>query len=109
MTVLWGAGAVVCGAVFGAIGTGVRREWPAIAILGGALAGEAAIFLVFGGAEGARGLVLTVELLVGIGVVLLGARARPLAAVSLAAAMAGVFAFTDGAARLFMRTKGWGG
>jgi hypothetical protein len=109
MTALWGAGAAVSGAVFGALGAGVRREWPATAILGGALAGEAAIFLLLRGADGARGRVLTLELLVGIGVVLLGARTRPLAAIASAAAMASVFAVADGAARVFMRTKGWGG
>jgi hypothetical protein len=109
MTILWGAGAAVCGAVFGALGAGVRGGWPTTAILGGALAGEAMIFLLLRGAEGARGLVLTLELVVGIGVVLLGARARPLAATASAAAMASVFAVADGAARVFMRTKGWGG
>jgi hypothetical protein len=109
MTVLWGTGAVACGAAFGALGATVRRYRPAAALLGGALAGEAILFLLLHGDAGPRAVVLGVELVAGVAVVLAAARGRPLTALPLAGAMAACFAVADGAARVFMRTKGWGG
>lgn len=112
MSVLWGGAAVGCGALFGWLGAGARERsgrWRsvAMAILGGTLAGEAALFLALHSRAGSP--VLVAELAAGI--VLVGAaawpgRARALAA---AAAAAGVAAVADGALRVVMRAQGWGG
>lgn len=112
MTVLWGAAALACGALFGWLGATARersgrRRGVAVAILGGTLAGEAALFLALHSRAGSP--VLVAELVAGA--VLVGAAAWPGRARALAAATgaAGVAAVADGALRFVMRAQGWGG
>ena len=111
MTVMWGAAAVFCGLLFGALGAAAvsgERRAVALALLGGTLAGEALLFLTLGGA-GAALPVLAGEL--GAGAALVLAASRPpraqLVAVGAAAALAAALA--DGALRAVMRWRGWGG
>lgn len=111
MTVLWGAASVPCGLVFGALGaaavTGDRRG-VALALLGGALAGEALLFLGVGGGGDAR-LVFAGELAVGMAMVLAASRPPKPQLVALGAAAAVAAASADGLLRAVMRMRGWGG
>jgi hypothetical protein len=112
MSVLWGGAAVACGAVFGWLGVAARERSrrgraAAVAVLGGTLAGEAALFLALHPRAGSP--VLVAELAAGmalVGVAVWPARAHALA---LAAVAAGTAAVADGALRLAMRAQGWGG
>jgi hypothetical protein len=112
MTVLWGASAVPCGALFGAIGGAVTSgrdhlRAAALTLLGGSLAGEALLFLAFGRHDPA---VLVCELALGAALLLLAARHRPRAAVLAAGtSIAFLAAFADGLLRLVIRARGWGG
>lgn len=113
MTVLWGAAAVLCGAVFGAAGAaaaggegGLRGA--ALALLGGTLAGEAVLFIALGGA-GAGSSVLLCELAVGAGLVLTSSRPPRPYLVALGATAAVAAAAADGVLRAVMRARGWGG
>ena len=113
MTVLWGAAAVACGALFGWLGAVARREAggrraAAVAVVGGTLAGEALLVLRLPPNHGASpGLVAELAL----GAALVGAATWPGRASALATAggAAGVAAIADGALRLVMRAQGWGG
>jgi uncharacterized protein DUF6518 len=109
MTILWGATAVACGALFGWLGQRSRRSegWhsASYALLGGTLAGEALLFLAVG--SGRADGVLVAELFTGAALTVVAARPRPARVVALATAAAGVAAVADGALRLFMRARGW--
>ena len=112
MSVLWGVAAVACGALFGWLGAAARDRSGrgravAVAVLGGTLAGEAALFLALHPRGGSP--VLVAELAAGMALV--GAAVWPGRAHALAAATAaaGVAAVADGALRLAMRAQGWGG
>lgn len=113
MTVLWGAAALACGALFGAAGSLARGAEPgrralAVAGLGGALAGEAAFFLGRVGAEAPGGAVLVGELLAGACLVVGAAGARRARVLAFGASVAGLAAVADGALRAIMRAGGWG-
>jgi hypothetical protein len=105
----WGGLAVVVGAVFGAAGSALRAPAaaPAAALIGGALAGEALLFLAHGSSATALLLgQLALGLTIAIGFAPPERRARLFA---LTAAIAGASFVIDAAARLAMRRYGWGG
>ena len=112
MIALWGGAAVACGALFGWLGAAARERSgrgraAAVAVLGGTLAGEAALFLALHARAGSP--VLVAELAAGmalVGAAVWPARAHALAVATVAA---GTAAVADGALRLAMRTQGWGG
>ena len=113
MTLLWGSAAALCGVAFGALGAAAAgREGPlrgvALALLGGTLAGEAVLFVLLGGVDAGRW-VLLCELAAGAGLVLSASRPpRPLR-VALGASAAVAAASADGVLRTVMRARGWGG
>jgi hypothetical protein len=113
MSVLWGAAALACGALFAALGVLARgpsaqRRGVALAVLGGTLAGEAALFMLLHSHRAASP-VLAAEF--ALGAALVAAAAWPARGWALAAgtAAAGVAAVADGAIRVVMRAQGWGG
>lgn len=113
MTVLWGLAALVCGALFGAVGTLARTAAPghralAVAALGGALGGEAAFFLARRGADPPGGALLVGELMAGACLVLVAAQTRRTRVIAFGASVAGAAAVADGALRVLMRAGGWG-
>ena len=113
MTILWGAAAVPCGLLFGAAGAlwRDRREdlrAAGLALLGGALAGEALLLLARGGPN-SGGWVLPCELLGGIALVLAASRTAPRLPVTIGTTAAAFSASAGGALRLLMRARGWGG
>ena len=113
MTLLWGGAAVPCGVLFGAAGglwRGRRDDLRAagLALLGGALGGEALLFLARGGAS-SSGWVLPCELLGGIALVLSASRTAPRLPVTIGTTAAAFSASAGGALRLLMRAQGWGG
>jgi hypothetical protein len=84
-----------------------ERGATAVAVLGGALAGEALLFLAFH-SQRAGSPVLVAEL--ALGVALVGAAAWPgrTTALATAAVASPAAALADGALRMAMRAQGWG-
>ena len=113
MTVLWGSAAALCGLAFGALGAAAAaRDGPlrgvALALLGGTLAGEAVLFIVLGGVDAGRW-VLVCELAAGAGLVLTASRPPRRLLVALGASAAVAATSADGVLRTVMRAHGWGG
>jgi uncharacterized protein DUF6518 len=113
MMVVWGAPAAAVGALFGAAGAAAhtaRLRPVALALLGGALAGEALLFLARAGETGASRAVLVAQLLLGGAVALAGWGRRPTARVAaLAGGVALLALVADAAIRVAARRYGWGG
>jgi hypothetical protein len=114
MTVGCGSMAAVVGGVFGAAGAclgldSARARSVAAALLGGALAGEALLFLLRG-ASGEAALLLASQAAVGIAGALALAEPRwRVRAFGVTATLAAIACFADAAARLIMHRYGWGG
>jgi hypothetical protein len=111
MTLLWGVSAALCGVPFGAAGAAAtsgngRLRLGAITLLGGALAGEALLFLSLG-RQGTA--VLIGELVVGATLVLTASRPPRATVLTAGASVAFLAAAADGFLRVLIRARGWGG
>lgn len=103
MILLWGVAAGPLGAAFGAAGGLARRRVPAgSAVLGGALGGEAALFLLTRGAAAT----FLAELAAGAALPIMAGRRRTL---GLAVAMGALSLMGLAALRVFMHAHGWRG
>jgi hypothetical protein len=110
----WGAVALGAGALFGFAGAVWRdgnlvSRGASVALLGGALAGEA-LLLMQQWTGRAADLVLSLEFAAGVAIVLLARRRIPLGiALGLLALVTVGFSHTEGAVRDALRLAGWGG
>jgi Family of unknown function (DUF6518) len=115
MTVLWGFFGALSGALFGLAGAGVARGTTlgrtlGVALLAGALIGEAALYIQAGRDGGIEGTLLTGQLFLGIALPLVAIRPARLVlpAIALTWLVSGVALYADEAIRTFARAHGWG-
>jgi hypothetical protein len=114
MTIAWGAVALAAGGLFGLAGAAWRSDGPvaraiAIAVVAGALAGEA-LLLMREWTGRAAGAVLATELAAAVIIVVLARRRVPLVLTLAIFALAAVgFAEAEAAVRHALQLLGWGG